>query len=50
MKKKVNIMDAVKNRGSSDNNLSMLSTRSTVLYNKIPQPWPAILPVNINST
>ena len=40
----------LKNRGSSANNLSMPSTRSTVLYNKIPQPWLAIPTVNINST
>ena len=50
MKKKVNIMGAAGNRGLGANNLSMPSTRSTVLYNKSPQHWPAFSTVNINLT
>ena len=50
MKKNVSFMNDLKNRRSSANNLSMPSTQSTVLYNKISQPWYAIPTVNINST
>ena len=38
------------NRGLGAGNLSKPSTRSTVLNNRIPQPWLVIPTVNINST